>query len=89
MSIHKSLNLGGGITSERSVFTRRERIERLIERGDFEEGANPLGLPKVRTRFKVVTRRQAKAMAAAEAAREAAAAAAAAAEAASAEEEEA
>lgn len=80
MSIHKSLNLGGGVTSTRSVFTRRERIERLMDAGDFAEGDAPMGLPKVRTSFKVMTRRQAKALAAAEAEKEAAEAAAEAAE---------
>lgn len=66
MSIHKSLNLGGGIQSERSVYTRRERLDKLMESGDFEEGSNPLGLPKVRTRYRTVTKRQLKALAAAE-----------------------
>lgn len=79
MSIHKSLNLGGGVTSTRSVFTRRERIERLMDAGEFTEGDAPVGLPKVRTNFKVMTRRQAKALAALEAEKEAAEAATAAA----------
>ena len=66
MSIHKSLNLGGGISTTRSVFTRRERIDQLMERNEFEEGANPMGLPKVRTSFRTVTKRQLKAIATAE-----------------------
>ncbi|MDP7062000.1 MAG: small basic protein [Planctomycetota bacterium] len=66
MSIHKSLNLGGGIASIRSVYTRRERIEKLMERNEFEEGGNPMGLPKVRTSFRTITKRQLKAIAAAE-----------------------
>lgn len=87
MSIHKSLNLGGGIASVRSVFTRRERIDQLMEKGELEDGANPFGLPKVRTTFRTVTKRQLKAQASAEreeniAAQEAADAAARAAEAA-------
>jgi small basic protein (TIGR04137 family) len=87
MSIHKSLNLGGGIASTRSVFTRRERIDKLMEREEFEAGSSPMGLPKVRTSFRTMTKRQLKAIASAEreaaiAAQEAADAAARAAEAA-------
>ena len=66
MSIHKSLNTGGGIESERSVLTRRERVDKLLEEGRLEEGDRPTGLPKVRTKFKVLTKKQKKAAAAAE-----------------------
>lgn len=66
MSIHKSLNLGGGIKSIRSVFTRRERVEKLMDQGTFEEGSMPLGMPKVKTRVRKMTKRQLKAIAAAE-----------------------
>ncbi|KAA3608147.1 MAG: small basic protein [Planctomycetota bacterium] len=65
MSIHKSLFIGGSLTQERSVFTRRERLERLAKEGQWEEGDSPFGIPKVRTKFKVLTRRQLKAQAAA------------------------
>ena len=87
MSIHKSLNLGGGIASVRSVFTRRERIDKLMEKDKLEGDENPFGLPKVRTTFRTVTKRQLKAQASADreesiAAQEAADAAARAAEAA-------
>jgi small basic protein (TIGR04137 family) len=61
MSIHKSLNLGGGISTQRSVWTRRERIEKLLEDGRFGDGDRPTGLPKVRTNYKVLTRKQLKA----------------------------
>ena len=61
MSIHKSLNLGGGISTQRSVWTRRERVEKLLEDGSFADGDRPTGLPKVRTNFKVLTRKQLKA----------------------------
>jgi len=87
MSIHKSLSLGSGLTQERSVFTRRERIEKLMERGGFTEGDSVYGLPKVRTQYKILTKKQLKALAAAQRERDAAEAAAAAA--AAAEEEEA
>ncbi len=61
MSIHKSLSLGSGISAERSVFTRRERVDRLIKEGKLSEEDSPIGLPKVRTKFKVVSRKAKKA----------------------------
>lgn len=66
MSIHKSLNLGSNLSSSRSVFTRRERLEKLAKSGDFQEGDSVYGLRKVRTSFKTLTKKQMKAMAAAE-----------------------
>ena len=86
MSIHKSLSLGSGLSQERSVFTRRERIERLMERGDLDDSGSVYGLPKVRTKYKVLTKKQMKALAAAQREKDAAAAAAAAAEASKEEE---
>lgn len=67
MTIHKSLRLGSGLAAERSVWTRRERLERLREEGrrQGEEGS-PLGLPKVRTKRKAPTKKQKKETAAAE-----------------------
>ena len=59
MSIHKSLNIQGALNTERSVWTRRERIEKLIEEGRWDEEADsPFGLPKVRTRFKVIGKKK-------------------------------
>lgn len=86
MSIHKSLSLGSGLSQDRSVFTRRERIERLMEQGELEEGRSVYGLPKVRTKFKVLTKKQMKAVAAAKREKDAEAAAIAAAEASKEEE---
>ncbi|MFT7516559.1 MAG: small basic protein (TIGR04137 family) [Myxococcota bacterium] len=60
MSIHKSLNLGSGLSTSRSVYTRRERLDILEESGDYVEGENPLGLRKVRTNFKSVSKKQLK-----------------------------
>ncbi|MBC8371187.1 MAG: small basic protein [Planctomycetes bacterium] len=60
MSIHKSLNLGSGLAASRSVFTRRERLDILIENGDYAEGDNPLGVRKVRTSFKSASKKQLK-----------------------------
>ena len=59
MSIHKSLNIQGTLNTERSVWTRRERIEKLKEEGRWdEESDSPFGLPKVRTRFKVLGKKK-------------------------------
>lgn len=74
MSIHKSLHIAGGLASARSVFTRRERIEKLMSKDKFEEGDSVLGLPKVRTRLKTLTKKQLKALNAARAEAEAIAA---------------
>ena len=61
MTVHKSLRLGGGVAaSDRSVWTRRERLERLMADGRLRAEASPLGLPKVRTKFKVLTKKQKK-----------------------------
>ena len=65
MSIHKSLSLGSGLSTSRSVFTRRERIEKLMDKGSFDEGGSVYGLPKVRTKYKVLSKKQLKAVAAA------------------------
>jgi len=54
MSIHSSLRGVSTLVGERSVFTRRERLEILAKAGKFKEGERSvLGLPKVRTRFKI------------------------------------
>jgi small basic protein (TIGR04137 family) len=48
MTIHSSLNIGGGIQRHRNVLTRAEKIARLAEAGKFDkEGGDPLHLPKV------------------------------------------
>lgn len=49
MSVHPSLKQGAGGVSNRSVFTRWERIEHLKAAGKWEEDRSVLGLPKVRT----------------------------------------
>jgi small basic protein (TIGR04137 family) len=86
MSIHKSLSLGSGLSTSRSVFTRRERIEKLMEKGSFDEGGSVYGLPKVRTKYKVLSKKQLKAVAAEQRLKDAEIAAAAAAEASQEEE---
>jgi small basic protein (TIGR04137 family) len=46
----RTLKSHGGLTGRRSVLTRAERIERLVEEGEFDmDSDSPLGLPKVRT----------------------------------------
>ena len=62
MSIHSSLKLKNSLSRTRSVLTRWERIERLKEEGRWEEGDAVTGLPKVRTKFKIRSRKQIKRM---------------------------
>lgn len=59
MSIHPSLRGVNTLVGERSVFTRVERLQKLMEAGKLEEGDSPYGLPKVRTKFKVRTKKKA------------------------------
>ncbi len=64
MSIHKSLFIGGALAKQRSVLTRRERLDQLVTEGRWSEGDDSVyGLPKVRTKFKVLTKKQKKAAA--------------------------
>ena len=60
MSIHKSLKLKNTLARQRSVLTRWERILKLREADRWEEGDSLMGLPKVRTKFKVRSRKAAK-----------------------------
>ena len=53
MSIHPSLRGASTLIGERSVYTRIERVQKLVREGKMEEDASPFGLPKVRTRVKV------------------------------------
>ena len=54
MSIHSSLHGADSLIGERSVLSRIERIEKLQEEDRFDpESDSPLGLPKVRTKFRV------------------------------------
>ncbi len=61
MSIHKSLKLKNALVRPRSVLTRWERIEKLIEQERWAEGDAVTGLPKVRTKFKVAGAKKKKA----------------------------
>ena len=53
MSLHKSLRSNDALKRQRSVFTRYERLQILIKEKRWSEGDRVLGLPKVRTVFKV------------------------------------
>ena len=64
MSIHSSLKSSGGLAGERNVWTRVERIQALRQVGLWKDGDSVLGLPKVRTHFKVKSKKQLKAEAA-------------------------
>ena len=62
MSIHPSLRGVNTLVGQRSVLTRVERIEKLAKEGKFDtESGSPYGLPKVRTKFKVVSAKKKKA----------------------------
>lgn len=63
MSIHSSLRGADSLVGERSVLTRVERIQKLLKDGKFtEETDSVYGLPKVRTKFRVVSGKKAKAL---------------------------
>ena len=55
---HDSLRGANTLVGERSVFTRVERIQKLIHDGKLSEDDSPHGLPKVRTHFKVKTKKK-------------------------------
>ncbi len=61
MSIHSSLKISGGGAGARNVWTRMERLLALKKVGRWNDGDPVAGLPKVRTRFKVKTKKQLKA----------------------------
>jgi small basic protein (TIGR04137 family) len=54
MSIHTSLKGVDTLRGERSVLTRFERIQKLTKLGKLDADDSAFGLPKVRTKFKVV-----------------------------------
>jgi small basic protein (TIGR04137 family) len=61
MTIDKSLKVRRGATSNRSVLSRAERIDRLKETERWKEGDSPLGLPKVRVRKLAMKKKKKKA----------------------------
>ncbi|HED66197.1 MAG TPA: small basic protein [Planctomycetes bacterium] len=63
MSIHSSLRGADSLKGERSVLTRVERLAKLQKDGKFDPETGAVwGLPKVRTKFKVVSGKKAKAL---------------------------
>ena len=60
MSIHSSLRSKGTGVGQRNVWTRVERIAALKKAGRWTEEDGVTGLPKVRTKFKVVTKKKKK-----------------------------
>ncbi len=48
MSIDKSLKRKGGMSKQRCVLTRAERIGKMLENGQFGGDRSPFGLPKTR-----------------------------------------
>ena len=66
MSIHPSLRGVNTLVGERSVFTRVERLQKLMRDGKLSEEDSVYGLPKVRTKFKIKSRKKKKEEAAAE-----------------------
>lgn len=60
MSIHSSLKVSGAGSGQRNVWSRMERILALKKVGRWQEGDPVEGLPKVRTRFKVKSKKRMK-----------------------------
>jgi small basic protein (TIGR04137 family) len=62
MSIHRSLRGVNTRQGERSVLSRFERVEKMIKDGRLDpKKQTVVGLPKMRTKFKVVSGKKAKA----------------------------
>ncbi len=60
MTIDKSLRVNRGLSRNRSVLTRSERLKRLKEADRWQEGDTPLGLPKVRVQRLVMKKKKKK-----------------------------
>jgi len=60
MSIHSSLKASGTGVGQRNVWTRVERLAVLAKDGRWNAEDGVTGLPKVRTKFKVVTKKKKK-----------------------------
>ncbi|MCE9565887.1 MAG: small basic protein [Planctomycetes bacterium] len=59
MSIDKSLKRKGGMTRQRCVLSRAERIAKMMENGKWVEGQSPFALPKTRVQ-KIVLKKKVK-----------------------------
>ncbi len=60
MSIHPSLRGASSLVGRRSVLTRTERLQKRMHDGKLSEEDSPFGLPKVRTAYRVKTKKVAK-----------------------------
>ena len=58
MSIHPSLRGIDTLVGQRSVYTRVERLQKLMRDGKISEEDSPFGLPKVRTFTKVKAKKK-------------------------------
>lgn len=61
MTIDKSLKVRRGGSSNRSVLSRGERLEKLKESDRWQDGDSPFGLAKVRVRKLVMKKKKKKA----------------------------
>lgn len=53
MSLDRSLKVKGGMAGVRSVYTRAERIEKMVADKKFDKSkSSPMGLPKTRVSAK-------------------------------------
>ncbi|MDA1266920.1 MAG: small basic protein [Planctomycetota bacterium] len=59
MSIHPSLSGVNTLVGQRSVFTRVERLQKLMKAGKLSEEDSVYGLPKVRTHYKLKSKKKA------------------------------
>lgn len=59
MSIDKSLKRKAGMSRQRCVLTRAERIAKMMENGKFGAETSPYGLPKTRVQ-KIALKKKAK-----------------------------
>jgi len=59
MSIDKSLKRKGGMTRQRCVLSRAERIAKMMENGKWVDGQSPFALPKTRVQ-KIVLKKKVK-----------------------------
>jgi small basic protein (TIGR04137 family) len=59
MTMDKSLRRRAGMTGQRSVLSRVERLEKLRQSDRWQEGDSPFGLPKVRV-FKLALKKKKK-----------------------------
>jgi small basic protein (TIGR04137 family) len=58
MSLHKSLKTSDELARRRNVLTRAERLAAMKERGIWKEDGSVLGLPKLRTLYKMKKRKK-------------------------------